>query len=184
MKPVERQEIVDYETYGETRGTFRRDVMKQKNERRIHLGNYLTFLFENRDTVRYQIQEMIRAEQIVREADIVHEIDTYNELLGGPGELGCTLLIEIDDPGERDTRLTKWLNLPKHIFVKLQNGDKAYAQFDPRQVGETRLSSVQYLKFDTKGMAPVALGTDHPELTAEVALSDSQRRALARDLDG
>jgi hypothetical protein len=182
MKPVERQEIVDYETYGEIRSKFREDVIKQKTDRRIHLGDYLTFLFENHDTVRYQIQEMMRVEQMVREADIVHEIETYNDLLGGPGELGCTLLIEIDDPGERDRFLTKWLALPEHIFVKLQNGDKVYAQFDPRQVGETRLSSVQYLKFDTNGEPPVALGVDHPDLTAEVDLSASQRKALTQDL--
>jgi hypothetical protein len=183
MRPVEREEIVDYETYGETRSAFRDEVLKQKKDRRVHLGDYLTFLFENRDTVRYQIQEMIRVEQMVKEAAIVHEIETYNELLGGPGELGCTLLIEIDDPGERDRLLVRWLDLTEHIFVKLQNGGTVYAQFDPRQVGDTRLSSVQYLKFDTKGEPPVALGADHPNLTAEVVLSNSQTQALAHDLE-
>jgi hypothetical protein len=182
MKPIQRDEILDYVTYGERRDTIRAEVMRQKQDRRVHLGDYLTFLFENRDTVRYQIQEMIRAEQIVKESDILHEIETYNELLGGPGELGCTLLIEIDDPEERAVKLSKWLELPNHIYLRLENGKKAYARFDPRQVGETRLSSVQYFKFDTKGAAPTALGTDLSELSGEQPLSDAQRAALARDL--
>jgi hypothetical protein len=182
MRPVERSEIVDYQTYGDERSAFRTEVMKQKDDRRVHLGDYLTFLFENHDTVRYQIQEMIRVEQMVREAEILHEIETYNELIGGPGELGCSLLIEIDDPDERDRLLTQWIDLPEHLYVALQNGEKAYAQFDPRQVGESRLSSVQYLKFDTKGEAPISIGTDHPELTTEVGLSKAQRDALAKDL--
>jgi len=182
MRPIGREEILDYVTYSEKRDETRGEAMKHKDARRIHLGEYLSFLFENRETVRYQIHEMMRIEQIVKESDIQHEIDTYNELIGGPGELGCSLLIEIDDPGERDTRLTAWLGLPEHIYLRLENGKKAYAIFDRRQVGETRLSSVQYLKFDTKGKLPVAVGTDHPELTDEVKLSELQRQALAQDL--
>jgi hypothetical protein len=182
MRPIVREEILDYVTYDEKRDEIRSEAMKHKNARRVHLGEYLTFLFENRETVRYQIQEMMRVEQIVKESDIQHEIDTYNELVGGPGELGCSLLIEIDDPSERDKLLSAWLGLPKHIYLQLENDEKAYAEFDPRQVGDTRLSSVQYLKFDTKGKLPVAVGTDHPELTDEAKLNDSQRQALARDL--
>src|SRR5262245_56371981 len=98
MKPVERNEIVDYATYEDMRDKFRREVIDVKAPRRIHVGEYITLLFENHTTVRYQIQEMMRAERIVRESDIRHEIDTYNELLGKDGELGCTLLIEITDP--------------------------------------------------------------------------------------
>ena len=182
MKPIVREEILDYVTYSEKRDEIRDETMKLKDARRIHLGEHLTFLFENRVTVRYQIQEMMRVEQIVKETDIQHEIDTYNELVGGPGELGCSLLIEIDDPGERDKLLSAWLGLPEHIYLELENGEKAYAVFDQRQVGDTRLSSVQYLKFDTKGTLPVAVGVDHPELSDEVKLNDSQRQALAQDL--
>jgi hypothetical protein len=182
MKPVKREEILDYMTYGEQRDAIRREAMKQKEARRIHLGDYLTFLFENRVTVRYQIQEMVRVEQIVKESDIEHEIETYNELLGGPGELGCTLMIEIDDPDQRDGRLSQWLELPNHLYAKLESGKKAYARFDARQVGESRLSSVQYMRFNTEGETPVALGADHPQLSPEVQLTNSQRQALTEDL--
>ncbi|HCP33666.1 MAG TPA: DUF3501 domain-containing protein, partial [Deltaproteobacteria bacterium] len=86
MKPVQREEILDYVTYGEKRNEIQLSVLKQKEPRRIHLGEYLTFLFENTETIRYQIQEMMRVEQIVKEEAIQHEIKTYNELIGEEGE--------------------------------------------------------------------------------------------------
>jgi len=183
VNTVQRDEIIDYQAYNERRDEIRRDVMDIKQARRVHLGKYLTFLFETHDTVYYQIQEMMRAEQIVREADIQHEIETYNELLGGRGELGCTLLIEIDDPAQRPSLLRQWLELPKHLYAKTESGKKTYARFDERQVGEDRLSSVQYLKFDTGGEAPVAIGSDLPQLKEEALLSEAQRHALAQDLE-
>jgi hypothetical protein len=184
MKPVQRDEILDYVTYKEQRDRIRANVLKQKEVRRVHVGKYLTFLFENHDTVLYQIQEMMRVEEIVKEADIVHEMETYNELLGAKGELGASLLIEIDDPNERDVLLHKWLDLPQHIYAKLDDGEKVYAKFDSRQVGDSRLSSVQYIKFDTKGRTPVALGADHPALTEETELTEAQKQALDSDLKG
>ncbi len=119
MKTVKREELKDYQTYGEGRATTRSMVLALKEPRRIHVGKYLTLLFENVDTIRYQVQEMMLAERIVREADIQHELETYNELLGGQGELGATLLIEIEDPAERDLKLRSWLELPKTLYVKL-----------------------------------------------------------------
>ena len=182
MKPVERSEIVDYLTYEETRNQFRAEVMKAKDVRRVHVGEYLTFLFENRMTVRYQIQEMMRAERIVREADILHEIETYNELLGKDGELGCTLLIEIDNPAVRNEKLREWVDLPGHLYAVLEDGARIPATFDERQVGDSRLSSVQYVKFDTRGKVPVAIGVDFASLKAETRLSQEVQEALGADL--
>jgi hypothetical protein len=159
MKPVLRSEILDYVTYDERREQLRPLAMAAKAARRVVLAEgVLTFLFENRDTMRYQVQEMIRAERIVKEADILHELATYNELLGGPGQLGCTLLIGIDDPAERARKLTEWLALPRHVYAELPDGTRVRATFDPRQVGDERLSSVQYLKLAVGTEAPVALG--------------------------
>ncbi len=184
-RAVERAEVVDYVTYEERREAIREAVMKAKALRRVHVGPHLTFLFENHDTMHYQVQEMMRAERMVKEADIVHEIETYNELLGGPGELGCSLLVELDDPEERQRKLTRWLALPKHLYVKRGDGTKAYARYDERQVGDTRVSSVQYLKFAVGSEAPVAVGCDHPdpELRHETALTAEQRAALQADLE-
>ena len=179
---VERSEILDYVTYGEVRSRVLEEVLEQKKPRRVHLGEYLTLLFENHQTVRFQIQEMIRVEQIVKESDVQHEIETYNELLGSEEELGATLLIEIDDPEERAALLREWKTLPKHLFLELEGGQKVYATFDERQMGEDRLSSVQYLKFATSGRVPVAVGSDHPLLPETTQLNEQQRAALASDL--
>lgn len=182
MRPVERSELVDYVTYDERREAERAQIMAIKADRRVHLAPYLTFLFENRDTVRYQMQEMLRAERIVKEADIRHELETYNELLGARGQLGCTLLIEIESPEERAEKLVRWRGLPEALFAQLPDGRRVRPSFDPRQVGEDRLSSVQYLKFDTGGEVPVLLGVDHPALSATVELTPAQRAALRSDL--
>jgi hypothetical protein len=182
MRPVTRAELVDYATYRDGRDAVRARILEVKAVRRIHVGPVLTFLFENRETIRYQVQEMMLAERIVREADIQHELETYNEVLGGPGELGATLLIEIDDPGVRDEVLRRWLDLPGHIYARLEDGRRIRPRFDPRQVSEGRLSSVHYLKFPVEGHRPVAIGCDHPELTAEAVLTPEQRQALGEDL--
>jgi hypothetical protein len=178
---IARAEILRLEEYDAQRPAIRARVMEQKRLRRVHVGP-LTFLFENAETVRYQVQEMVRVERLYREVEIQHELDTYNELLGGPGELGCSLLIELTDPAERDRKLREWRGLPERLYAKLADGNRVRARFDGRQVGDDRLSSVQYLKFPVGAEAPVALGCDLTELTLEVPLAPEQRAALAADL--
>ncbi len=182
MRPVKRDELLDYQTWSDKRASQMPRILEIKRRRRIHLGKELTFLFENRDTVQYQVQEMMRVERMVRESDIQHELATYNELLGGPGELGCSLLIEIDDVGRRAVLLREWKDLPAHLYVKLEGGRKVYATFDERQIGDDRLSSVQFLKFKTLGECPVAIGSDLGAHVLEAALSADQRAVLAEDL--
>ena len=182
MRPPRREEILDLSTYERARAELRPAVLEAKRRRRVHLGDRLTFLFENTATIRYQIQEMIRAERMVKEAEIAHELQTYGELLGGPGELGATLLIEIPDPDERDRRLREWLALPSHVYLKLEGGERVHPRFDPRQVGTDRLSSVQYLVFDVKGRVPVAVGCDLGPLVGEQPLTEEQLEALREDL--
>lgn len=177
-----RDQIVDFQTWTDRRPDLVQDMLAIKAPRRIHVGDHLTFLFENVETVRWQVQEMMRVERIVREKDIQHEIDTYNELIGGEGELGCTLLIEIDDEAQRNVLLRRWLGLVEHLYAELEDGTKIRPTHDPRQVGTDRLSSVQYLVFPVGPKAPVALGTDHPELTTRASLSEDQRAALQADL--
>ena len=186
MKPVQRSEILDYVTYGEQREGIRAAALAAKRDRRLLVGDYFCFLFENRETVRYQVLEMMRTEQIVKEADILHELETYNELVGPKGTLCATLLIGIDDEQERAEKLSAWLGLLDHLYAKLPSGERVTPSWDPRQVGDTRLSSVQYLSFAFGEHAPVALGVDwaERELTVELALSEAQRAALQADLDG
>lgn len=182
MRKVQRADVIDYQTYNDGREAYRARVLEEKSARRVHVGEHLTFLFETTETIRYQIQEMMRLEHMVREADIQHEIDTYNTLLGDTGELGCTLLIEIDDAADRTQKLAAWLGLPEHLYMRTADGRKVRAKWDPAQVGEQRLSSVQYLKFELGAGVPVAIGADHPELTLETELTEAQRRTLEADL--
>jgi hypothetical protein len=181
MRPVQRREVLPLEVYDISRDQIRPAIIEAKRVRRVHAGP-LTLLFENTATIRYQIQEMVRAERMKRESDITRELETYNELLGGPGELGATLLIELVDPGERDEKLRAWLDLPSHLYLRLEDGTKVRARFDARQVGDDRLSSVQYLKFDVGGRVPVAAGADLPALMVEGPLDAEQRAALRQDL--
>lgn len=185
MKPIQRNEILDYVTYGEQRDAIRERVLEAKRLRRILVGDHLALLFENRETVRYQILEMIRVEQIVKEAEIQHEITTYNELLGSGGSLCATLMIGIESEAERNIKLRAWVGLLPHLYAKLADGTRIMPKWDPRQVGDQRLSSVQYLTFDLGGRAPVALGVDWPEqdLVIEATLTAEQHAALQADLD-
>lgn len=181
--PVLRTDVLDARSYEGRRPAFPEEVFLTKARRRIHVGEFFTFLFENTMTIGYQIQEMLRAEHITDEAAIRHEVDTYNGLLGGTGELGCTLLIEIDNPALRAVRLREWFALPEHVYVRLPDGAKVGATFDESQRGEGRLSSVQYLKLRVGRTAPVAVGIALPGLTAETPLTPDQRAALTEDLE-
>jgi hypothetical protein len=182
MRPVRREELLPYDAYLKARDEIRPAIIEAKRPRRVHVGPHLTLLFENTATIRYQVQEMVKAEHMTREADIQHELTTYNELLGRPGELGATLLIELTEPAERDEKLRAWLGLPHHLYLALEDGTRVRATFDERQVGQDRLSSVQYLKFDVKGRVPVAAGCDLPSYTEEAPLAADQREALRQDL--
>jgi len=182
VKPVDRSEILDYVTYGEQRDAIRASALRAKSVRRILVGEHFTFLFENRETVRYQVQEMMRIERIVKEDDIQHELDTYNELIHPQGSIGCTLMVGIDDEAERDVKLSAWLGLNEHIYAKLPDDTRRTPTWDPRQVGEDRLSSVQYLTFAIGTESPDAIGIEMPGLEMETELSGPQRDALRQDL--
>lgn len=182
MKKVERSEILDYVTYEEQRAEIRANAMKAKDLRRIHVGENLTFLFENTETVRYQILEMVRAEKMVKESDILHEIKTYNELIGNAGEICATLLIEIADANERAEKLTKWVGLPEKLYLKLADETKTYAQVDERQNEDEKISSVQFLKFNCKGKMPIAIGCEHEAYQVEINLTETQKESLTSDL--
>jgi hypothetical protein len=178
---VRRDEILDWQTYADDRDAIRAEVMAVKAVRRIHLGEHLTFLFENHETMRYQVHEIMRVERIVRETSIREELEIYNGMLGGPGQLGCALLIEIEDEAKRRPLLEAWLGLQERLYAETADGSRTYAEFDPTQVGRGRLSAVQYLSFSLEH-GPVRLGSDFAALELTVDLTEDQRAALADDL--
>ena len=182
MKKVQRSELLDFVTYGEQRDRIRASAMAAKDLRRVHLGGHLTFLFENHETTRYQVLEMMRSEQMVRESDIQHELDTYNALMGGDGELGATLLIEIDDAAKRPDLLRQWRDLPRRVAMTFEDGSETFAAVDEDQFNDEKASSVQFLRFKVAGRIPKGLRARHPAYEAETLFTAAQRAALLEDL--
>ena len=188
MRPIEVSEIKNIAEYELERPELRPNMIALKDRWHVRVGGHLTFLFENRETVRYQIQEMMRIERIVRPAEIAHEVETYNELIPTEGELSATLLIEFETAEERDVRLRQLIGIEDHIWLAAGDTPPAPARFDNRQIAERKVSAVQYLKFQLSPEQAAAFKTgarlvvDHPAYQAERELTAAEREELAGDL--
>ncbi|MEZ5403231.1 MAG: DUF3501 family protein [Bryobacteraceae bacterium] len=188
VQPVAFEEIRNIADYEIERSDWRPQVMALKDRRRVRVGGHLTFLFENHDTVRYQVQEMMRIERIVRERDIRHELETYNELIPAPYGLCASLLIEYDSPEERTVWLRELLGLEDHVWFQAGGLPPVKARFDTRQIASDRISSVQYVKFDLGAERAAALSgggrliVDHPRYTASTELTGDALTELVADV--
>ena len=187
MNPVELSDIKNIAEYELERKTWRPLMMALKDRRRVRVGPHLTFLFENRETVRYQVQEMMRIERIVEPEAIRHEMETYNELIPLRGELSASLLIEYDSPEERAVALHDLLGLESHVWMVVDGQPRSQARFDTRQISTDRLSSVQYVKFPltpeqrARWRNGARIVIDHPKYRVEQALTAQQLEELAPD---
>lgn len=192
MTPVSPDMLLPTPAFVAQRRQIEAQVLAAKAARRLTVGEHLTFLFENRLTVQWQVQEMCRVEHITAPAAIQHELDTYNAILGGPDELGATLLIEYPEPAERDVMLTRLLGLHEHVFLDV-GGERVPAIFDADQWNDRRIASVQFCRFRFSPAAraalldlsrPARLVVDHPAYPASAALPGAVRGALCEDLTG
>ena len=192
MRKLTVDDIVDMRAYEREREEFRAHVIALKKHRRIPLGDLMTIVFENTDTMRFQIQEMARAEKMLRDEQIAHEVATYNDLIPDPGELSATLFLEITDPDALREWLPKLPGIQRHVVLDVAG--TGLRGFDPDEERLTRedeiTSTVHYLKFAVPleqqaafAAGPVKIVVDHPEYQAEAALSDEQRGALAADFE-
>jgi hypothetical protein len=190
MTPIARSEILPLGDYEQVRPHFRARVIAIKKPRRLTLGERMSAVFENRDSVLMQIQEMLRTERITAEEGILHEIETYNDLLPGPGQLSVTVFVEIADKAERDRTLEELKGLERSIALEV-DGERLAAKGDPREVLEGRTTAVHYMKIDLSaaaaaaiaaGTAAAALVVDHPAYQARAELSPETLRSLAGDL--
>ena len=188
---ITRDEILDLGDYERRRDDVRASAIRARRERRIFLGPNATLSFENRETVRYQIQEMLRAERIAKPEEVDHEIETYSDLLPTDSELSATLMIEFPDELERLEKLTALRNIESHLFLAIDGAGSAPAQFDRRQIGEDRLSSVQFIRFPLtpaqrdaliKG-ASFRIVCDHPAYPQAAEVNADSARAIASDLE-
>ncbi len=203
MKRLRVDDILDIDSYERVRGDYRARVLAHKKDRRVSVGPQVTLVFEDRETLRYQIQEMARVERTTRPDKIQIEVDVYNELVPGPNELSATLFIEIPDLKEIRPALDRLIGIDEHVAILVgssqgeESGEKSGEQrvpalFDDRQMEEDRISAVHYLRFTLtpdqasafrEGPAP-RLCIDHSSYSHEVELSDATRKSLAADLAG
>ena len=190
MKKIHISDVISLEEYSKKRPDFRKHIISMKEPRRVLVGPYLSFLFENKDTMIYQVQEMIHAEKIIKKSAIQHEIDTYNEMVPDAYELKATLLLEIDNPDVRKVKLSELIGLEKEIKLHINRKHEVFAKYDPAQIDPNKLSSVQFLTFTigekyTKALLEtetLEIVTNHPACSYRALLTDHQINALKEDL--
>ena len=192
MKLLELSEILNLVEYEKIRVARRREIVALKQARRVSVGRYLTFVFENRATVWFQIQEMVRAERVVDDAKIAEEVEVYNGLLPRPCELAATLMIEIDQAPEIKPVLDRLLGIDTRDYVKLTVGPHVIVgEFESGHSDEERgkLSAVHFVRFALPPQAraqfagsEVALVVEHPNERARTVLSAETKRSLLDDL--
>jgi len=191
MNPITFEETLALADYDRARARLRPLFIHEKERRRLAVGAHITLIFENAQTVWYQVQEMIHTERMAARDAIQHELDTYNELLPDENSLSATMLIEYSEPLERDAALRRLLGLERHLWIVI--GDRrARAIFDTRQMNDERISSVQFVRFpvavndeqflEFARAGKCAIETDHPSMAARAAITGVLATALAEDL--
>lgn len=193
MNLLTREDVLPFEEYERQRESFRKQIIALKQRRRIALGPMLTLVFENRDTLQFQIQEMVRVERIVEPAKVQDELDVYNALLPSDGDLSATLLIEITE----EARMKEWLDR----FMGLDHGEKvaivagqerAFGEFEGGHSHETKISAVHFVRFRPSAAMkaafadlrqPVILSVRHNGYEHEVHVPGTMREEWLRDLE-
>ena len=192
MQKLSHQDLYTLEAYARERPAFRTRVLDHKKARIVHIGEHITLVFEDRLTVQYQIQEMLRVERIFEPAGIAEELDAYNPLIPDGGNLKATMLIEYPDPDVRTRKLFE-LHGIEHA-IKLQIDDlppvAAIADEDLDRSTDTKTAAVHFLRFELDpahiaafAKSEVAFAIDHPAYSARQTLNTATRAALAADFD-
>jgi hypothetical protein len=191
MKPLTAADLWKLEEYAEKRAEFRRRVIAHKSARQVQIGPNMTLLFEDRLTVQYQVQEMLRIERIFERAAIDEELAAYNPLIPDGSNWKATCMIEFPDAAERARELAKLKGVEHRIWAQADMRDKVFAVADEdlERANETKTSAVHFLRFELdaasvsalKSGAPLGFGVDHPAYRHQGDVSAAVRRALAAD---
>ena len=192
MNLLTPQDLLSAADYEQDRPTIRQRIIALKKRRRISVGALVTLVFENRETLLFQIQEMIRAERIYDPRKIQEECDVYNTLLPGPEELSATLYIEITDSEKIQELLDSFQNIDRPDTVALKVGDTAiFANFEAGHSKEDKISAVHFVRFSTsqpfrdllaQPEVPAFLTITHPHYRAEAPVPDEMREEWLKDL--
>jgi hypothetical protein len=196
VKHLTLDEVVGLEAYAALRPAYRDAIIAYKRERRLPIGENVTLLFEDRETLRFQVQEMLWVERIAESDKIQNELDVYNELMPGEGELSATLFIEITQAEQIRPELDRLIGIDEHVSLELGpegNCECIRAQFDPKQLEEDRISAVQYIRFALDPAqarrfctpdVPARVRIDHSSYPRSAALPEITRANLIRSLRG
>jgi hypothetical protein len=193
MKKLEPAELLSLERYARERGDFRARVMAHKKNRQVSVGPNTMWLFEDRLTVQYQVQEMLRTERIFETEGISEELAAYNPLIPDGSNWKATFLIEYPDPEVRRVQLEKLKGVEDRCWVQVEGCEKlfAIADEDMERANEVKTSAVHFLRFELsdvmvaklKGGAALSIGIDHPNYQHQLApAGDNVRSALVADL--
>lgn len=191
MEKLTRQDLFSLEHYAERREAMRREAIAHKKNRRISVGGHIRLLFEDRVTIQYQVQEMLRVERIFEAKGIQDELDAYNPLIPDGDNWKATMLIEYEDVAERQRELALLKGVEDRVYVEV-GGRRVYAIADEDLERENaeKTSSVHFLRFQfdaaalgaLRGASAVKIGVDHPHYASTVELEAAQRQALVADL--
>ena len=192
MMHLRREDLMGLEAYAEKREEFRARVMAHKKNRQLPLGANATLYFEDRLTVQYQIQEMLRVERVFERAGIEDELQAYNPLIPDGSNLKATFMIEYPDPVERAAALTQLIGIEDRVWIAVAGHERVYAIADEdlARENEVKTSAVHFLRFEfdsemvseVKAGAALAAGIDHANYAIEVAaLAAPVRAALVTD---
>ena len=194
MQKLDRTRLLSLEAYAEQRPAIRARVIEHKRLRRVVLGEHAMLMFEDFQTMHYQVQEMLRAERIFEAAEIDEEIAAYNPLIPDGSNLKATLSIEYEDVEERRAALAQLVGVEHRVWVQIGDEPRVHAIANedlPRSTDE-KTSAVHFLRFEltpamvakAKGGAPIGIGIDHPHLSYRSdALPEPTRASLVTDLD-
>jgi hypothetical protein len=194
MEKLTRKDLISLEKYAEIRPEFRRKLMAHKRNRIVHIGPNISLHFEDRLTMMYQIQEMLRAERIFEPDEIQQELDTYNPLIPDGSNWKGTLMIEYADVEERKRQLAKLIGIERKVWVQVDGLARVYPVTNEDLQRETseKTSSVHFLRFELsadmvsalKRGAEIKTGVEHEHYTHVVdKLSDPTRESLLQDLN-
>jgi hypothetical protein len=190
------EDIADFREYERERVAFRAEVIELKRKRRIGVGPFITFVFENRQTIRFQIQEMARVERLYSDEQIETELGIYNPLVPEPGHLAATMFIELTSEPLLREWLPKLARVERSAFLRIGDGEGAVrvplvldADHESQLTREHTTSAVHYVhaslepgQIEAFAAGPVALVIDHPEYDHETVLSEETVTELLTDL--
>ena len=193
MDKLKKSDLYSLENYAVIRDEFRAEVMKHKKLRYIQLGENLRLLFEDRMTMQYQVQEMLRIEKIFEAEGIEEELDAYNPLIPDGQNLKAVMMIEFSDVEERKGALAKLIGVEREIWLQVEGFDKVYpiSNEDLDRETDEKTSSVHFMRFEfssemiaaLKDGAVMKAGVDHPEYQYQVTIEDPVRQSLVADFD-